>query len=329
MAYFTNGGTVKAGFTWPEGDCVATATVSWDSDFYVTISNVKYSYANGDYLPVECKWRVKPYAGGSVLAGYTDDDYLGDSFSASENVKYTFQACVSGTLYYWGNSLKEEGTDGSSYFTVRRDSGGGDSGGGTDTPEQYAITYDAKGGTGAPSTHFKTEGEVVYLSNIKPIKNDEDLDPYVITFDANGGECSIDSLIADRIKHFKFDYWNTKSNGSGITYHPGESYTYDAPLKLYAIYSEDTVTKSVELPAAVRGGYEFLGWSIDKNAETGITGAYEPGENTTFYAVWKEKGLLYVFDGAEFGSYQVFIYDGSNWDLYCPYMYDSEWSLCS
>lgn len=314
---------VSAGFTWPDGNCVASATVEWDDDFYVTVSDVKFSYTSGGYISASCKWRVRLRSGGSELAG-TDS---GDSFQATEGATYVFQACVSGP-YPWGNSNIEEGKEGSSYFTVKADSGGG-GGDLPDPPEVYAIRYDANGGTGAPSTHFKTEGEVTYLSPVEPIKDDEPGDPYVVTLDANGGESSVKSLNADRIKYFTFGYWNTKSDGSGITYHPGGPYTYDAPLKLYAIYLEDTVTKSVELPTPVRGGYEFLGWSTDQNATTGITGIYEPGEDTKFYAIWKANGLLYIFNGTEFGPYQVFIYDGTSWDLYCPYIYDDGWSLCS
>ena len=324
MAFFENGGTVWAGFRSPDGgdEFVASATVFWDDNLCVTVSDVKYS------TYVECKWRVRPFAGGSPLAGYDGDNYLGDTFYATENVQYVFQACVAGPGG-WGNSIKNEGTDGSSYFTVRHDSGGGGSGGDIDTPDIYAIVYDANGGTGAPITHFKTEGEVVYLSLVEPIKDNELEDTYVVTLDANGGESSVKSLNADRIKYFTFGYWNTRPDGSGTTYHPGGSYTYDAPLALYAIYLEDIVTQSVELPIAGRGGYEFLGWSTDQNATAGITGVYEPSGDVVLYAIWYANGLLYIFDGVEFCAYQVFIYDGASWGLYCPYVYDSGWSLCS
>ena len=325
MANFINGGTVWAGFIGPgESGCVASATVSWDDNFVVTISNVKFTYTSGSSLSFACKWRVRPRAGGSTLAG-TDEQT--NSFAAGEGISYVFQACASGP-YAWGNSTKAEGEDGSSYFTVTDDSGGG----GEelpDSPEVYAIIYNANGGTGAPSTHFKTEGEIVYLSYTVPIKDDVFEDPYVVTLDVNGGECSVDSLSADRIKYFIFGYWNTKPDGSGITYHPGGSYTYDAPLTLYAIYLEDIATKSVELPTPTRNGYEFLGWATSANAGSGITGVFEPSEDIKFYAIWNANGLIYIFDGSDFSAFQVFIYDGSDWDMYIPYVYDNEWSMCS
>lgn len=321
MATFTNGGTVWAGFVGEGGSsCVASATVSWDDDLLVTVSNVTYSYASGTPLSSTCKWRVKPLSGGDPLAG---TDYT-SSFTATDGVQYVFQACVSGP-YAWGNSTKTEGEEGSSYFTVVADSGSDQ----PDTPDVYSITYDANGGYGAPSTHFKTEGEIAYLSYIEPIKEDVYEDPYIVTLDANGGDCSMKSLSSNRIKYFIFGYWNTKPDGSGTTYHPGGSYTYDAPLTLYAIYLEDIVTQSVELPTPTRNGYEFIGWASSSESNSGVLGDYLPEGDITLYAIWKANGLLYIFDGIEFCAYQVFIYNGSSWDLYCPYIYDSEWSLCS
>lgn len=321
MANFVSGGTVWAGFIGPgQSGCVASATVSWNDNLTVTVSNVKFSYTGGTAISFSCKWRVRPLSGGSALAG-TDQGTT--SFNATSGVTYVFQACASGAAYAWGNSTVSEGEDGSSYFTVTKTYTP------PDTPETYGIQYNANGGTGAPSAQIKTEGKVAYLSYIEPTKADVYEDPYVVTVDANGGECSVPSLSADRIKYFIFGYWNTKPDGSGITYHPGGSYTYDAPLTLYAIYLEDTVIQSVELPTPTRNGYEFLGWATDTSASSGITGIYEPAEDITLYAIWKANGLIYIFDGSKFSAFQIFIYDGSNWDMYIPYVYDDEWSLCS
>lgn len=295
-----------------------SATISWDSGPEVTVEITgNAGYGERAY------WRIRgknpdttQYYPPADYGRETDEEYA--TFNAVDGVTYMFQAV-------WG------GTSAGAAFTVNFDSGGGGGGGGDfpDIPDVYAIRYDANGGTGAPSTHFKIEGEVTDLSWVEPIKDDEPGDPYIVTLDANGGESSVKSLNADRIKYFIFGYWNTKPDGSGTTYHPGGSYSHDAPLTLYAIYLEDTVTKGVELPAAVRNGYEFLGWSTDQNAISGITGTYYPNENTKFYAIWKANGLLYIYDGDKFSAYQVFIYDGISWDLYCPYVYDSGWSLCS
>lgn len=322
MAAFVNGGTVWAGFVGPgQSGCIASATVSWDDNLNVTISNPKFSYTGGTAISFSCKWRVRLRSGGNPLAG-TDEGT--NSFKATNNTSYVFQACASGAAYAWGNSLIEEGEEGSSYFTV------------TaapvippDIPETYTISYDACGGAGAPPAQIKTEGKVAYLSYIKPTKADVREDTYVVALDANGGECSVSLLSADRIKYFIFGYWNTKPDGSGITYHPGGSYLYDAPLTLYAIYLDDTVTQSVELPTPVRNGYEFLGWATNANDDSGIKGIYEPVKDITLYAIWGAKGLVYIFDGSNFSAFQVFIYDGFEWDIYCPYVYDGTWDVCS
>ena len=320
MATFSNGGTVWAGFQGEGGSsCVASATVSWDSNLVVTVSNVKYSYASGTPISSTCKWRVRPLSGGNPLAG---TDYT-PSFSATEGVQYVFQACVSGP-YPWGNSTKAECEDGSSYFTVTQAYIPP-----PDIPETYTITYDANGGSGASPSHFKTEGEITYLSYAEPTKEDVYEAPYVVTLNANGGSCSVKSLSSNRIKYFTFGYWNTKPDGSGTIYHPGGSYTYDADLTLYAIYLEDMITQSVELPTPTKNGYEFIGWAVSSDLNSGIFGEYFPDGDITLYAIWKANGLIYIYDGNEFCAYQVFIYDGFEWNLYCPYIYDSGWSLCS
>lgn len=195
--------------------------------------------------------------------------------------------------------------------------------------KSYSVTYDANGGVGAPSSQSKPYDGVVYLSTVTPTKGETDEGKYVVSFIANPGVCDVQTLDAKIIKSYEFGYWNTEPDGSGITYTPGSSYAGNNNLKLYAIYTGTTATQNVELPTPVRNGYEFIGWSTNKDAMSGITGTYEPEGDTKFYAIWKANGLLYIFDGTEFSAYQVFIYDGASWDLYCPYVYDSGWSLCS
>ena len=321
MGTFKNGGTVWAGFRSPDGgdEFIASATVSWNDSLYVTISNPTYSTS------ASCKWRVRPFAGGSPLAGYNGDNYLGNTFYATANTQYVFQACVAGPGA-WGNSTVAEGQDGSSYFTVTT----------TYVPpdplETYTITYDAMGGDGAPATHYKTEGQAVYLSSVTPTKGNVDWGSYTITFDTCLGYCDVHASSAKITKSYDFWHWNTSSSGSGTRYAPGVLYSYDANLALYAMYTENIETESIMLPEATRDGYEFLGWSTDSGSTSGMTGSYTPTgetESITLYAIWGAKGFIYLYDGSEFSPYQIFIYDGASWDMYCPYVYDDEWSMCS
>lgn len=196
-------------------------------------------------------------------------------------------------------------------------------------PPTYTITYNANGGTGAPSAQTKTYGVSITLSTTKPTKASSSPGAYTVTLNANGGTCSTSSLSATRTTKYTFSKWNTNSSGSGTSYNPGATYSTNANLYLYAIYTSSTTTAAVTLPTPTRNGYDFLGWATSASATTGQTGSYTPTESITLYAIWKAKGLVYIYDGTSYTAFQVYIYDGSDWNLYCPYVYDgSDWSMC-
>ena len=71
----------------------------------------------------------------------------------------------------------------------------------------YELFYDANGGTGAPSEQTKIYGKDIILSTTKPTK-----------------------------ANYKFVEWNTKVDGTGTTYQPGDTYTKNADLTLYAMW---------------------------------------------------------------------------------------------
>lgn len=81
----------------------------------------------------------------------------------------------------------------------------------------YAITYNANGGTGAPSAQTKWYGEALTLSSTRPTRTD-----------------------------FSFLRWNTNSAGSGTSYASGASYTANSAATLYAqwqrTYADPKVT---------------------------------------------------------------------------------------
>jgi len=190
----------------------------------------------------------------------------------------------------------------------------------------YAVTYNANGGTGAPSTQYKTHGTALTLSSTKPTKASTSPGNYTVTLNANGGTCSSASLTAKRTTTYTFSTWNTSSSGTGTSYASGASYTTNAALSLYAIYSSSTTTASVTLPTPTRDGYDFMGWATSASATSGSTGSYKPSGNVTLYAIWGAKGLIYIGNEA----YQIYIGNGSSWDLYAPYVGNgTDWDLCS
>lgn len=195
----------------------------------------------------------------------------------------------------------------------------------------YAVTYNANGGSGAPAAQTKTYGTALTLSSTKPTKAATSAGSYTVTLNANGGTCSSDSLSAARTTSYTFSKWNTNSSGTGTSYNAGASYTTNAALSLYAIYSSSTSTTSVTLPTPTRSGYDFIGWATSNTATSGTTGSYTPSGNVTLYAIWSAKGLVYICDSnGGFNPYQVFIYDGSGWNQYIPYIYtECGWEMYS
>ena len=78
----------------------------------------------------------------------------------------------------------------------------------------YSITYDANGGTGAPSKQTKTHGTDLKLSTTKPTR-----------------------------AGYTFLRWvSTRSNGSTVNYQPGDSVTYEGNQTLVAQWSENYLT---------------------------------------------------------------------------------------
>ena len=150
----------------------------------------------------------------------------------------------------------------------------------------YTVSYNANGGTGTPSSQTKWYGSALTLSTTLPTKDGYD-----------------------------FVGWNTSNTATTASYKAGGSYTGNAALTLYAIWSKtitlkydanggtnapetqsepiytSTTEKEFTLTsnAPTRVGYTFKGWNTDKTA---TTAKYTQGskatfsDNTTLYAVW-------------------------------------------
>lgn len=77
------------------------------------------------------------------------------------------------------------------------------------TANTYTVSYDANGGSNAPNAQTKVYGVNLTLSGVTPAR-----------------------------KHYKFLYWNTKSDGTGTIYYPGVSFPENTNLALYAIWKK-------------------------------------------------------------------------------------------
>lgn len=151
----------------------------------------------------------------------------------------------------------------------------------------YTLSYNANGGSGAPSSQ---SGLIKYIiSSTVPVRSG-----------------------------YTFLGWSTSNGAASATYFAGESITLTKNTTLYAVWEEIPVYNTYELvynanggtgaPSSQSGatsyivsstvpsrsGYTFLGWSTSSNA---TSATYFAGEsitltkNTTLYAVWEKTDL--------------------------------------
>ena len=161
----------------------------------------------------------------------------------------------------------------------------------------YDITYDANGGTNAPAVQKKYWKENTTLSTKIPTKNS-----------------------------YLFNGWNTEEDGSGDDYFPGDTYSENEALYLYAQWTPIKYTvayngngstsgsmlaqtftygKSYNLAANgfVRSGYHFAGWNTkadgsgtsyaDKQSVKNLASTH--GAKITLYAQWVKSTYTICF----------------------------------
>lgn len=145
----------------------------------------------------------------------------------------------------------------------------------------YTVSYNANGGSGAPSSQTKTWGVNLVLSSTRPTRTG-----------------------------YNFLGWATSVNGA-VAYQPGSTYTANASVTLYAQWSRITYTVSynanggsgapssqtktwgvnLTLSSTVptRAGHTFLGWATSSGGSV----VYQPGDtytnnaSVTLYAKWQ------------------------------------------
>jgi hypothetical protein len=119
----------------------------------------------------------------------------------------------------------------------------------------YTVSYNANGGTGAPSSQTKQHDVTLKLSTTKPTKaqtSNTVTGSFKITGNANGGyfgsntSTTTTSITATTSRKdtttYSFTKWNTNSAGTGTAYDAGGNYTANAGATLYAQYSSSTST---------------------------------------------------------------------------------------
>lgn len=162
----------------------------------------------------------------------------------------------------------------------------------SNSPSTYTVSYNANGGSGAPASQTKTKDVILTLSSTKPTRNG-----------------------------YSFMGWSTSSTATAPTYSAGGSYTDNASVTLYAVWSYNSTPTPTPIttytvsynanggsgaPASqsktegtnlvlssvtpYRSGYRFLGWSTSSTATypTYYAGStYSRDASVTLYAVWE------------------------------------------
>lgn len=160
----------------------------------------------------------------------------------------------------------------------------------------YTVSYNANGGSGAPASQTKYYGQTLKLSSTKPTRTG-----------------------------YTFAGWGTSSTTSTVSYSPGGSYTKNASITLYAVWTQNKkltieynanggsdapesqthvygTTSQLSEEVLTREGYWFLGWSTSssetvatyKPGATYVNDNFNDGDTVTLYAVWKKLTCLYV-----------------------------------
>ena len=146
----------------------------------------------------------------------------------------------------------------------------------------YTVSYNANGGSGAPSAQTKWYGSTLKLSTATPTR-----------------------------KGYSFLGWST-ANDSSVEYAAGANYTANSDVMLYAVWKANTYTVSyndnggtgapgnqtktygVDLKLSntvpTRTNYNFLGWATSASATSpqyAAGGTYSANSGVTLYAVWQ------------------------------------------
>lgn len=173
----------------------------------------------------------------------------------------------------------------------------------------YTVSYNANGGSGAPSSQTKQHDITLTLSSTKPTRNG-----------------------------YEFAGWGTSATDTGVKYAAGGQYTGNASITLYAIWSNVAkltinynanggsgapvsqthlinTTSKISNAKPTRNNYVFLGWSTSSTATnaTYIAGgqytnnSFTNGATVTLYAVWLKKSPSIYINSSERGFKSVWV----------------------
>lgn len=173
----------------------------------------------------------------------------------------------------------------------------------------YTVSYNANGGSGAPSNQTKQHDITLTLSSTKPTR---------------GG--------------YEFAGWGTSATDTGVKYAAGGQYTGNASITLYAIWTNVAkltinynanggsgapvsqthlinTTSKISGAKPTRNNYVFLGWSTSSSATKATyiadgqytNNSFTNGATVTLYAVWLKKSPSIYINSSEHSFKSVWV----------------------
>lgn len=266
---WSNQNTPYARLTVTETSSTATtSTLSWTLQYIAPNSDAHTSVAKAYSVVI---------AGSTVASGSYDINGKVGTYTVTSGTKVinktTYAQTISFSLSFTFN-LTWAGVYGGTYSASGSTTVG--------TKSSYSISYNANGGSGAPSSQTKWYGDTIKLSTTKPTRTG-----------------------------YSFQGWST-ANDSSVEYAPGANYSSNASVTLYAVWKantwevvydanggtgappKQTKTYGVNLTLSnskpTRKYYNFLGWSTSATAKVATYaagGRYTKNEGVRLYAVWE------------------------------------------
>lgn len=280
----------------------SASSVTYSFTAYYTASYA--AYTNGNARSWSVTIAGKTWSGSYNINGVTGTKTLG-SGSVTVNRTHSSQTVsISISMYM---DVTWNGTYGGTLSNSTTDS--------MNALASYTVSFNANGGSGAPSSQTKWYGETLTLSSTKPTRSG-----------------------------YTFAGWATSSTATSATYSAGGSYTANSAATLYAVWTASStctiafnanggsgapssithiINSTTTLPSTrpTKDGCWFLGWSTSSTATSATYSAggsytnnsFTNGATITLYAVWKKVNQIFVNvpDGETLDSIYINIPSGS------------------
>lgn len=158
----------------------------------------------------------------------------------------------------------------------------------------YVLSYNANGGTGAPSPQMATIGQSIIISNQIPTREGHVFKGWAITSFLSVPQYHSGDQYTGVIDSTLYAVWKDENDRYEITFNANGG--SEAPATITADKNEN-ITLPNTIPT--RNGYTFLGWYPENpNASEPLYlpgGSYRGNQNITLHAVWKINRTL-TFD---------------------------------